>query len=116
MAVTWEWKNKIGYYITKDVIDEKLWKVDLYSGNCLGVEIWHYPDNDNQYIFQGFWNDEKHLENMLGLNKQFKDNMYKNVTEIHLYSTYSKCWNIAKRFAKVGIKVIIEKNIDKGDK
>lgn len=116
MAVTWEWKNKIGYYITKDVIDEKLWKVDLYSGNCLAVEIWHYPDNDNEYIFQGFWNDEKHLENMLGLNKQFKDNMYENVTEIHLYSSYSKCWNIAKRFAKVGIKIIIEKNINKGDK
>lgn len=104
MSVNWNWKMKKGYYIINE--NEKDFKVNIYCGNCLGVEIFDLVENDG-YIFQGFWNDEKHLENMLGLNKGF-DNFYKNVKEIHLYTKYKGWEKIARRFVKAKIKVVLE--------
>lgn len=103
MSVNWNWNRKKGFYIVNK--DDVEFKVNIYCGNCLGVEIYEF-DGDN-YIFQGFWNDEKHLENMLGLNKGF-NNLYEYVKEIHLYTKYKGWEKIARRFVKAKIKVVLE--------
>jgi len=103
MSVNWSWKRKKGFYFINE--NGKEFKVNIYCGNCLGVEI--YEINESEYIFQGFWNDETHLENMLGLNKGFS-NLYENVKEIHLFTNYKGWEKIARRFAKAKIKVILE--------
>lgn len=112
MAVTWNWNNKLGYYLIKN--EKVTYKIDLYVGNCLGVEIRNFPNNPNQYEFVGFWNNEEHLDNMLGLKKGYS-NLYEEVKEIHLFSTYSKWEKIARRFVKAGIKVIIEKGDEQNE-
>ena len=112
--VRWEWNQRKGFYLIKGQVDkDKLFRVNIYSGNCLGVEIYEFKDENGQemYEFQGFWNDEKHLENCLGLNVKAlcgKNNIYEDVTEIHLFTKYSGWEKIARRFAKAKIKVVLE--------
>lgn len=113
MAVNWNWEHKKGFYLIKENFGEmeKVFKVNIYCGNCLGVEIYDFKDEDDnkKYQFVGWWNDEKHLNNLLGLSKEYKgDNSYANVIEIHLFTKYKDWEKIARRFAKAKIKVVLE--------
>jgi hypothetical protein len=113
MSVRWNWNEKKGYYVVK------LWgdierKVNIYCGNCLGVEIYEFKDKDNgdMYELYGFWNDTQHLDNILNLNGKYDYNTYDRedykMLEIHLYTKYSGWGKIARRFAKAKIKVVLE--------
>lgn len=107
MSVNWNWNMKKGYYIINE--KGKDFKVNIYSGNCLGALIYESVNENGKevYEFYGFWNDEKHLDNCLGLSGGF-DNIYDNVIEIHLFTKYKGWEKIARRFVKAKIKVILE--------
>lgn len=109
MSVKWSWKGKFGELHYKDGIS-----VNLYTGNCLGVEIFENFEDKSKYQFCGFWNDIEHLENMLGLNKKYKDNIYEEVEELILYVNKNSKWKIiADKFTKANIKVILLKDKNK---
>lgn len=109
MSVNWNWKQKKGVIYWKTFKGIKA-KVNLYNANCLGALINEFKDKETEermYEFIGYWNDELHLKDCLGLTKQFKGkNLYKDtITKIKL-NTYYKDWiKIARNFAKSGIKV-----------
>ena len=113
MAVRWNWNKKKGYYVVK-LWDDIERKVNIYCGNCLGVEIYEFKDKDNNDMYElyGFWNDTQHLDNILNLNGKYDYNTYDRedykMLEIHLYTKYSGWEKIARRFAKAKIKVVLE--------
>lgn len=113
MAVNWLWKNKLGYIKYKTIWEgEEIYlKTILYAANCLGCEIYH---NDKEhYTIMGFWNNEEHLKNMLGLTSKFKTNCYsrehngvQDIIEIGLNTFfYKEAMIIAKNFAKRHYKI-----------
>lgn len=142
MPVTWSWKHKIGSYrlVQKhsfkdgEVVKETIRKftINIYEGNCLGVCIWEFRGesnnpNDigpktgkrkivNKYQFMGFWNDAKHLENMLGMHPKlwYGGNCYSKehnpddyLESIQLNTYYPQAFVIARRFAKQHFRVTL---------
>lgn len=115
MSVNWLWKNKLGYmrYHVTWKGEEYNVKTILYTANCLGCEIYH--DDKTHYTFQGFWNDEQHLKNTLGLNKEYQDDLYSKeyspnryLIEIGLNTYfYDNAMKIAKYFAKKHYKITL---------
>lgn len=120
----------------------KKFTINIYCGNCMGVCIYEFmgeTDNPNdidpktkkpriveKYQFCGFWNDMKHLENMLGMHPKqgYKDNCYSKkhdpdeyVTKFYLNTYYgNEILQIAKRLAKAGIPVQLYYKEPKEDK
>ena len=104
---------------------KRKFKIGLYGGNCLAACIYRYkaPTDDPKdidpktgkpriigwYSFSGFWNDIQHVKNCLGMSKDHKDNIYKQcdewVEKIHLNVFYPEMLQVAKLFAKAGIRV-----------
>lgn len=108
-------------------------KINIYRGNCLGVCIYEFrapsdhpkdvdkktgkPKIITKYTFQGFWNDLKHLENMLGLHpKDYGDSCYdkkhnpEDYMESIKFNTYysyhiKEFFKVVQAFTKQGIKV-----------
>ncbi len=114
--VNWNWKEKMGvmYIIQPNTeIGDFKFKVNIYNGNCLGVLIYDYKNEETKkdmYRFWGFWNNLEHLKNCLGLTKGYNDNIYidegvQSVLKIKLNTYYKNCLKIAECFAKAGIKV-----------
>lgn len=129
---------------TTETITRKF-HINIYAGNCLGVCIWdHKGPTDNpedidpktgkprivaKYMFCGFWNDLKHLENMLGLHPKegYGDNCYSKehnpddyIEHIH-FNTYFKYhmkefYKVISAFTKAGIKVSFYYKEPKEDK
>lgn len=108
MAVTWDWKVKVGQLNYKDYV------LNIYSGgNCLAVQVWEGQDEKtgiDVYQFNGFWDDTEHLKRCLGLSKGYED-IYKTSglqsVQFNTYwkeSQYEIC-KMAKLFAKAGHKV-----------
>lgn len=108
MAVNWNWKDKRGEVIIKNELDDKKYKINIYIGNCLMVWIYDYKDEEtkkNMYQFYSYFLDYNHLKNCLGMSKNYKDNILKNVCKIKLNTYYKDSLKIAALFAKSGIKV-----------
>ena len=112
--VNWNWNQRLGVIAIKDAFDGRKVKVNLYVGNCLGVMInewYNKEEKKKQWQFVGYWNDETHLKNLLGLTKEYKgSNYYKDdqeVAEIRLNTYYADAIKIAKLFARVNIKTIL---------
>ena len=66
MALNWQWNED---HIGKVYHNHNLrgtYTNDLYTGNCLMIEIHR---NDNEYYLHSFFADEEHGKNCLGLNK-----------------------------------------------
>lgn len=75
--LTWKWENKIGKWIEK--VGEKEYEYNIYECNGLAVMLYEFIENDTEkYSMHGFFADENHLKNMLGLNKGYNDNCYDN--------------------------------------
>ena len=72
MALQWKWEDKIGEleyeYTNKDGEWIKGDTVNLYDGNALLISL--VETEENQFQLWGFWADEQHAKNMLGLNKK----------------------------------------------
>lgn len=107
MAVNWYWAHKLGVMTYKQ--ENGTFKINVYRGNCLGVLIYEYKDENkkNKYTFQGFWNDERHLKNCLGLSKDYKANLHKDngCVSIKLNTYYKDSLLIGSLFAKSGLDV-----------
>lgn len=128
MSVNWSWEHKKGYLMVEQKPnDEVTWKgkVNIYEANCLGALIYDYKDKETKkdmYNFWGFWNDEKHLKNCLGLTKNYdgkKENIYlgwERVTKVVLNTYYKDYTKIANNFVKSGIKVELYYEEPKGAK
>ena len=123
--LTWNWNKRIGVIAIKDPLDNKRRSINIYKTNCLGALINEWYDKQEKkrmYQVVGFWNDEKHLKNQLGLTKEFKDDNYfkdtLNTIEIRLNTYYSDTMKVAKWFAKAKIKVVLfyQEPKDKGVK
>lgn len=117
MAVNWSWKHRIGFIYFYSHDRKHRCKVNIYSGNCLGVLIYEFKELDEEtgkqkvmYTFQGFWNDIHHLNRCLGLeksyhawskDKQTKENIYHDdIVSIHLNLAMQESISIARAFAK----------------
>lgn len=114
MAVNWNWKQKMGVVVWNNSNTEKVERVNLnlYKGNCLGVIIHDYKDEETKekmYQFVSFWSDINHLKRCLGLQKSYdgsKENIYKNlILKVKLNTYYKDCIKIANLFSEAGIKV-----------
>ena len=111
MPVNWSWKDRKGIITFIDELDNsKKYKCSLYCANCLGAIIYEWYDKEEKtrkYQFMGWWSDVKHLKNLLGLSKEYKNDCYykKRVDKIRLNTFYKDSIEIAKLFAKAHIKV-----------
>ena len=144
MPVTWRWKYLKGYYTLKqqdkvptgevDILTSNptyktvtnTFKINIYSGNCLGVLI-HETKGSTEYTFQGFWSDFTHIKNLLGMRHRAvykssyyskKDNPTCYISKIYLNVYYKRMIRLAALFAKSGIKVVLyykEPKREKGD-
>ena len=92
MAIQWEWSDKCGSMTIEQKQEDGSWvpfELSLYQGNCLLVMLWENPEDDT-YQFHGFYSDEAHAKNCLGLNKKggytrnILENDFQRVTKIRL--------------------------------
>lgn len=126
MSVNWSWKGKKGEITFNNARNGKNFKVNIYLANCLGALIYEYKDKEtkkNMYRFYGYWNDIQHLKNILGLSKEYKDNLYKNedigiiIKKIKLNTYYDDWHKIAKIFTISNVKVeLYYKDMNKNKK
>lgn len=118
---------------TTETITRKF-RINIYAGNCLGVCIYNFKGESNnpekvnpktgkprivaKYQFCGFWNDRKHLENMLGMHPKegYSENCYSKaenpndyMESIHLNTFFNyhmkEFYKVVGAFTKAGIKV-----------
>ena len=96
-------------------------KIGLYGGNCLAAIIHRYKQLNEEtgkmegwYTFCGFWNDMEHLKRCLDVKHNFKENIYGKeyssddyIESIHLNVWYPEMLQVAKLFAKAGIRVVL---------
>lgn len=112
--------------------------INIYEGNCLGVCLYEYselsedpgdidpktgkPKVIEKYQFVGYWNDAKHLENMLGMHPKQgyvnscyskKDSPSDYIENIRLNMYYKDCEIIARRFIKAGFRVTLYYKVPK---
>lgn len=151
MPVRWSWKHKIGQYtlVQKREVDSgeidlltnepktriitNKFTINIYEGNCLGICIYDYselsenpedtkPKVIEKYQFIGYWNDAKHLENMLGMHPKQgygnnyyskKDNPSDYIENIRLNMYFKDCEIIARRFIKAGFRVTLYYKVPK---
>ena len=92
MAVTWNWKEKLGTVEWKEF--EPHVEVNVYRGNCLFVMIFEYEEEKvEKYLFCGFMNDIDHLKRCIGLEENIHEemnNIYKDVWGKWKLNTYYK--------------------------
>lgn len=110
MALTWEWKDKVGEATFKRQIGDKIkeFTVDLYEGNAYLIMIYEYEENGkDMYNCQGFFVDKTHMRKCLGIDKRDKNtygnNIFNNpddkITKIRLSRTKSRNYKeIVKAF------------------
>lgn len=112
----WLWKNKRGYAKVR-CLDRKIRKYYIYYANCyFGTCVATWKEDDDKkgefhYNPIFFFNDLHHAKRCLGLEGKHKgDNCLDEIKELHLFAKHldSEAIAIAKAFAKVGIKVVIE--------
>ena len=161
MPVNWLWRHHMGHFIkvqkhtvsdgvdvfgnkkTKDTINK--FRIDIYAGsNCLAVFTYEFKEKEinpetgkeelkSKYSFQGFWNNKRHMENMLGMHPKqgYGDNCYSKkdnpddyIEKFYLNTYYKQeCKEIlscAQEWAKSGVKIILyykePKKVKKGAK
>lgn len=89
MALTWNWNEKVGR-----IKMANQW-YNLYTGNAFLIAIheWETKEGEGRYDLVFFASDENHMKNMLGLTREYKDNIIANweIQEIVEYVEY-RCW------------------------
>lgn len=104
MSVNWLWKDKMGEISCQR--GERKYKLNVYSGNCMCVMVYHYTENgEPYYMCHGFFNDAEHLKKCLGL-VQGHDNIYEKEWKKWKLNTYFKdSLTLAKLLTQAGYKV-----------
>lgn len=86
MAIRWNWDEKCGEAIFKDLETGKEFTKTLYVGNAFLIFLTEWnEDGKDMYALYTFFADEEHAKNCLGLNKKnnYGDNMFENgITEL----------------------------------
>lgn len=83
MAVTWDWKNKIGKIKITDDLERTFW-VNMYDGgNCPLVMLGEFKDEKgvNCWTMWNFFVDTGHMKRCFGLTKNkegHKNNIFKD--------------------------------------
>lgn len=108
MALTWNWKDKVGTVkaiCTMGDGELKECKFNLYNGNAYLISIDEFTENGvDKYNMSWFFVDKTHMNNMLGLSKGMSNCLNSRdfkITELSLDS--KKCrnlWDIVKAFVK----------------
>lgn len=76
MSINWNWKDKIGELVIDNYGKE--YTINVYECNGLAVFIHEWEENEiEKYELYGFFADENHMKNCLGLTKGY-ENMYAN--------------------------------------
>lgn len=97
MSVNWNWENKVG---TLEIADpcgsDKTFVLNLYQGNAMLIAVHEYKNEQGRdmYTLYMFFNDEKHLKNVLGMNKKggFSANMLKDDGWLKIRINTKKWW------------------------
>ena len=103
MAVTWEWKDKMG---TVDYVrdDGESFSCNLYNGNCMMVMLYEYTDDNGaeMYTLMSFFSDKAHAKRMLGLDKTYHygsnaiDEGFRHPAKFRLDASYKDAREMAK--------------------
>lgn len=111
----------IGRIMMKNSMGKWVW-LNLYNCNGLGAYCARQYENEKDDIVNthlwGFWNDEQHLKNMLGLSKGYNNCYGDDLGDIYLRKPRNK-WEekkiiiIAKNLIKAGYKVTCNDYCDK---
>lgn len=108
MALTWDFKNKVGEAIIKQKDEEFI--LNLYNGNAYLIFVYEYTDSktgDDMYNLWTFWADKVHAKNCLGITKKY-DNIYdEKIVKFRFDKT--KCKNVEEI---IGLIVKAFDNID----
>lgn len=73
MALTWQWKDKIGEAVIRQTFDgeTKEFTKTLYEGNAFLIFLNEWEeDGSNMYSMYTFFADERHAKTCLGLDKK----------------------------------------------
>lgn len=74
MAIRWDWKEKVGVaHIEQNGIE---YTFNLYQGNAFLIFLYEYLDAEQNQMYQMhmFFADKQHMNNILGLSKEYKGN------------------------------------------
>ena len=119
MALTWDFKQKVGEITFRQTIDGKTtdFVSNLYVGNAYLIMVYEYEENGNDmYSCSGFFCDKQHMNRCLGLDKKYStygknlyNSEYEKVVKIRLNK--AKCKH-AKEIVDAFIKAFDEITIE----
>lgn len=124
MAITWQWKDKCGEFITEQILDNEVRQFthSLYEGNCFLIMLNEWEeDGVNKYSLYSFFADETHAKNCLGLTKGHTNmwtDSWDRVIKIRINKKKSRNWKkIVTLFAQAfdNIEIEIYSEDDKND-
>lgn len=101
MSLNWQWKeDKVGTWTEKQ--GDREYTYNLYSGNALLIMIAEWEEKGQDlYTVHGFFCDKDHMKNCLGLNKDYKQNIYSDrLIKIELNADYRHTPFILQQLAK----------------
>lgn len=106
MSLNWQWKERIGSctYVNGS-------KSFLYVGNAFLIALNEWEENGkNLYSLAWFAADKKHMENQLGLTKEWKKNSFNDfqITEFCLNTKYKETAQFIQLLAKAKANVKIQ--------
>lgn len=103
MSLNWYWDKKMGTCTYNSGL-----KCNLYRGNAFVIAI--HERDDNTYSLAWFAADEAHMKNMLGLTKDYKDNIVQDwgIVEFELNTEYKETAKLVTLLAKAKMKVEIK--------
>lgn len=109
MALTWKWDEKCGEVTESswnpETKEKKLYTFTMYDCNGLAMWLW---ENETQYELRGFFADEEHAKNCLGLAKGYHDNIHDNWVKVRLNVAYPKMRKLANLLIKAFDNLEIE--------
>ena len=103
--VRWYYNQRIGEVYTKQK-DGKVYKVNIFGGNCLCVFTYQYTDEKTgkrMEQFLNFYADEQHIKNIIKEYNHLEP--VDGITSIRLNTYYKEAMVLLKYFTKCGYKV-----------
>lgn len=112
MALTWEWKEKIGEVtlVQKHGEEEKEFTINLYKGNSYLIMIHEYEeDGKDLYDLYSFFNDKAHMRRCFGLDKKSGvDNIFTEWTKVSISKKYRHVKDFVTALAEAFDNITIE--------
>ena len=117
MALNWLWSEKCGEItLVQRHPDEedRTFKFDLYEGNAYLIMIYEYEEHgETYYNVNSFFLDKEHAKRMLGLAKDYKDNVfdtpYQTITKLRIdKAKHRRYKDIVTLFAQAFDDITIE--------